>query len=70
MKVVVFVDPIEGGTSVFYPSHKNKLEDETEDVFLERAIAKDIPAGIVTHIIEDTELPSDRYFRNAWEWED
>ena len=20
--------------------------------------------------IEDTDLPSDRYFRNAWEWED
>jgi len=21
-------------------------------------------------VIEDTDLPSDRYFRNAWEWED
>jgi hypothetical protein len=20
--------------------------------------------------VEDTDLPSDRYFRNAWEWED
>ena len=24
----------------------------------------------VTAEVEDTDLPSDRYFRNAWEWED
>jgi len=32
-----------------------------------------IPAGIegvAYHIIDDSDIPTDRYFRNAWEWED
>ena len=32
-----------------------------------------IPAGVegvVYHIIDITDLPNDRYFRNSWEWED
>ena len=28
---------------------------------------KDVPTGLKYKIIEDSELPSDRSFRNAWE---
>ena len=72
MKVIIFVDPVAGGTSVYYPNYDYKREDETEDEFLIRCVErrKSIPVGVVTHIIESTELPTDRYFRNAWEWSD
>jgi hypothetical protein len=70
MKVIVFVDPVAGGTSVFYPNYDYKRDDETEEEFLARTSAKAIPSGVATHIIENTEIPSDRYFRDAWEWED
>ena len=29
-----------------------------------------IEGDFTWQIIEDTDLPSDRYFRDAWEWED
>ena len=72
MKVIIFVDPVAGGTSVYHPNYDYKREDETEDEFLTRCIerGKAIPSGVDTHIMEDTDLPTDRYFRNAWEWED
>ena len=72
MKVVLFTDSVTGNMSVFYPSYKNKNRpvDDTDDECLARTMANGIPEGTVTHIIEDTELPTDRYFRNAWEWED
>ena len=43
----------------------------TEAEFLSRVGAKDCPEDCVSHqVIEDADLPSDRYFRDAWEWED
>jgi hypothetical protein len=53
----------------------------TDDEFLAYAIEKDVlgradgrgPAdGKTYHIVSDSDsgLPSDRYFRNAWEWSD
>ena len=43
----------------------------TEEEFLSRLAAKDCPDDCVSHqVIEDTDLPTDRYFRNAWEWSD
>ena len=42
----------------------------TEAAFLARVDAKDRPDDCVgCQIVEDSDLPSDRYFRNAWEWE-
>jgi len=75
MKVVVFTDSVTGNMSVFYPQYNDKLRfidypDETDDECLARTMANGIPEGTVTHIIEDTELPTDRDFRNAWEWVD
>lgn len=34
------------------------------------AIAKkDVPAGLPYKIVDENEIPSDRTFRNAWEWD-
>jgi len=30
---------------------------------------KDVPTGKEYHIVEDSEVPSDRTFRDAWIWE-
>ena len=31
--------------------------------------AKDVPAGKEHWIVDASEIPSDRTFRNAWEWQ-
>ena len=35
---------------------------------LEEIIAKDIPAGKPYQVIDKSEVPTDRTFRNAWEY--
>jgi len=35
---------------------------------LEEIIAKDVPAGKPYQVIDRSELPADRTFRNAWEY--
>ena len=48
MKVIIFVDPVAGGTSVYYPNYDYKREDETEDEF-ERSL-KNIIDNFEGHI--------------------
>ena len=33
---------------------------------MEELAAKDVPTGLPYKIVEDSEVPSDRTFRNAW----
>lgn len=35
---------------------------------IEEIAAKDVPSGKEYHIVDVSEIPSDRTFRNAWEW--
>jgi hypothetical protein len=35
---------------------------------IEEIAAKDVPAGKEHWIVDASEIPSDRTFRNAWEW--
>lgn len=35
---------------------------------IEEIAAKDVPAGKEYHIVDASDIPSDRTFRNAWEW--
>lgn len=37
---------------------------------LEEIALKDVPAGCVYKIVDAKEIPADRTFRNAWEWQD
>jgi hypothetical protein len=36
---------------------------------IEEIAAKDVPAGKEYYIVDKSEIPSDRTFRNAWTWE-
>ena len=36
---------------------------------IEEIAAKDVPAGKEYHIVNVSDIPSDRTFRNAWIWE-
>ena len=36
---------------------------------IEEIAAKDVPAGKKYHIVDKSEIPTDRTFRNAWTWE-
>ena len=51
----------EGGVSVLTPVPNCGLT-------LEEIIAKDVPAGKPQQVIDKSALPTDRTFRNAWEY--
>ena len=58
MKKIIY--PNENGIAVIHP---------TGDLSLEETALKDVPTGVKYKIIDDTDLPSDRDFRNAWEYD-
>lgn len=43
--------------------------DETDDEFAAWVAAKDVPEGKPFKIVDVADVPSDRTFRNAWEYE-
>ena len=58
MKKIIF--PNENGIAVMTP---------TGDLSLEETALKDIPTGVKYKIIDSADLPADREFRNAWEFD-
>ena len=53
----------EGGISIIIPTAEWLAEHTIEEL-----AAKDVPADKEYHIVDVSEIPSDRTFRNAWEW--
>jgi len=58
MKLAIF--PNETTISVVVPAPNCELS-------LEEICVKDVPTGVPYRIIDSSELPADREFRNAWE---
>lgn len=52
------IHPNEIGISVIHPGGVLSIEDTAK---------KDVPAGVPYLIVEDSEIPTDREFRAAWE---
>ena len=52
----------EGGVAVICPADNCPLT-------IEEIAAKDVPAGRPWKIVDVSEVPSDRTFRNAWEYQ-
>lgn len=50
------------GVAVIIPS-ENVLS-------IEDVAAKDVPVGVQYKIVDVSEIPTDRTFRAAWEWQD
>jgi len=53
----------DGGVAVIVPTPEY-LETHT----IEELAAKDVPAGVEFKIVDVTDIPSDRTFRDAWEF--
>jgi hypothetical protein len=53
-----------GGVSIVVPS-----PEALETMTIEEVAAKDVPAGKEFKIIATTDVPTDRTFRNAWEYQ-
>lgn len=60
-KRIVYITD-EGKVAIVVPSDNCGLT-------VEEIAAKDVPAGKTYHIVDVSEIPSDRTFRNAWEWQ-
>jgi len=58
MKKIIY--PQETGIAVIHP---------TGELSLEETALKDVPTGVKYKIIDHTDLPADRDFRNAWEFD-
>lgn len=54
-----------GGVSILIPTSEY-LEEHT----IEELAAKDVPAGKPYQIIDVADIPEDRTFRNAWEYQE
>ena len=52
-----------GGVAVIVPA-----PEFLETYTIEELAAKDVPDGKAYQIINESEVPSDRTFRNAWEY--
>jgi hypothetical protein len=53
----------EGGVSVIVPAPNSYLT-------IEQIAAKDVPAGKPFKIVNFSDIPADRTFRNAWEYQE
>jgi hypothetical protein len=53
----------EGGVAIIVPALECGLT-------IEEIAAKDVPAGKPYKIIDTADVPSDRTFRNAWEYQE
>jgi hypothetical protein len=53
MKRIIFQNET-GGVSIIIPTESVELA------------LKDVPEGVPYEIVDDADIPSDRYFRNAW----
>ena len=52
--------PNETGIAVIHP---------TGELSVQETAKKDVPSGVKYKIIDDSNLPEDREFRNAWEYD-
>jgi hypothetical protein len=57
---IIYQTP-EGGVAIIIPAHDCGLT-------IEQIAQKDVPIGVPFKIIDASELPEDRTFRNAWEY--
>lgn len=58
---IIYQTP-EGGVAIIIPAPECGLT-------IEQIAAKDVPAGAPYKIVDVSDIPSDRTFRNAWEYQ-
>jgi len=55
----------DGGVSILIPTEEYLAEHTIEEL-----AAKDVPAGKPYQIVDVSDIPTDRTFRNAWEYQE
>jgi len=55
----------DGGVSILIPAEEYLAEHTIEEL-----VAKDVPAGKPYKIVDVADIPTDRTFRNAWEYQE
>ena len=55
--------PTDDGVAIIIPT-----PEALETMTIEEIAAKDVPAGKPFKIVDVSDIPSDRTFRNAWEY--
>jgi hypothetical protein len=55
----------DGGVTILIPS-----EEYLKTHTIEELAAKDVPAGKPFQIVDVSDIPEDRTFRNAWEYQE
>jgi hypothetical protein len=58
MKRIIYTND-EGGVAIIVPADCG--------LTVEEIAAKDVPAGVAYNIVDVSDIPTDRTFRNAWE---
>lgn len=56
---------LDGSVAVIHPT-----PEALEFMTIEEIALKDVPTGLAFAIVEDSEIPTDRTFRDAWAIED
>lgn len=64
MAQVIIYPNEQGGVCVVTPT-----SEALETMTIEEIAIKDVPQGVEYKIIDASELPQDRTFRNAWEYQ-
>ena len=62
-KVIVYTQD-DGTVAVVIPT-----PEALETMTVKEIAIKDVPTGKEYHIVDATEIPTDRTFRDAWTWE-
>lgn len=72
MKTIIYTRS-DGGISILVPTPKHLIEQEvpavknmTEDQYVEWIKKKDAPVGVTCQIVDDSNIPQDRTFRDAF----
>jgi hypothetical protein len=67
MNRIVYSRP-DGGVSVIVPAPNYRLAGESDEKFIARIMAKDVPTDATdVAVCDEADIPTDRTFRNAWE---
>ena len=53
----------DGGVSIIIPT-----PEALQTLTIDDIAKKDVPAGVAYKIVDATDIPEDRTFRNAWEY--
>ena len=62
---IIYPTP-DGGVAVLIPAPEWLAEEGNT---IEKLAEKDVPAGVEYKIIDTADVPTDRTFRNAWEYQ-